>query len=96
MSSDRIDLDQVLVVRDVDEAELAAVIDDRSAHGDGVWAYRFAHIDGRIASNPAQYVRRPKVHPSQGQGMDRTELGRFLFTAEHFGHHAPRSRSSSG
>lgn len=26
--------------------------------------YRFAHIDGRIASNPAQYVRRPKVPPS--------------------------------
>ena len=25
--------------------------------------YRFAHIDGRIRSNPAQYVRRPKVHP---------------------------------
>ncbi|MDQ6837144.1 MAG: site-specific integrase [Actinomycetota bacterium] len=25
--------------------------------------YRFAHIDGRIASNPAQYVRRPKVYP---------------------------------
>ncbi len=23
--------------------------------------YRFAHIDGRITSNPAQYVRRPKV-----------------------------------
>ena len=28
--------------------------------------YRFAHIDGRIALNPAQYVRRPRVHPSQG------------------------------
>ena len=25
--------------------------------------YRFAHI-GRIRSNPAQYVRRPQVHPS--------------------------------
>lgn len=25
--------------------------------------YRFAHIDGRIPSNPAQYVRRPKVLP---------------------------------
>ena len=24
--------------------------------------YRFAHIDGRISSNPAQYVRRPRVH----------------------------------
>jgi site-specific recombinase XerD len=44
--------------------------------------YRFAHIDGRIASNPAQYVRRPKVHPTEGHGMDRGELGAFLFTAE--------------
>jgi hypothetical protein len=26
--------------------------------------YRFAHIDGRISSNPAQYVRRPKVQQS--------------------------------
>ena len=25
--------------------------------------YRFAHIDGRIPANPAQYVRRPRVHP---------------------------------
>ncbi len=32
--------------------------------------YRFAHIDGRIVSNPAQYVRRPKVHPSHGHGME--------------------------
>ena len=46
--------------------------------------YRFAHIDGRIASNPAQYVRRPKVHPTEGHGMDRAELGAFLFTAERF------------
>ena len=46
--------------------------------------YRFAHIDGRIASNPAQYVRRPRVHPSEGRGLDRTELGTFLFTAERF------------
>src|SRR4051795_8899935 len=46
--------------------------------------YRFAHIDGRIASDPAQYVRRPKVHPSEGHGMDRAELGAFLFAAERF------------
>ena len=37
--------------------------------------YRFAHIDGRIGANPAQYVRRPKVHPSEGRGLDRGELG---------------------
>lgn len=46
--------------------------------------YRFAHIDGRIAANPAQYVRRPRVQPSEGRGMDRAELGTFLFTAERF------------
>ena len=39
---------------------------------------RFAHIDGRIASNPAQYVRRPKVHPNDARGLDRSELGSFL------------------
>jgi len=48
--------------------------------------YRFAHIDGRIASNPAQYVRRPKVPPSTARGLDRGELGTFLFTAERFDH----------
>src|SRR5436190_15397699 len=48
--------------------------------------YQFAHIDGRITSNPAQYVRRPKVPPSEGHGMDRGELGTFLFTAERFDH----------
>jgi site-specific recombinase XerD len=37
--------------------------------------YRFAHIDGRIAANPAQYVRRPQVHPSEARGLDRSELG---------------------
>src|SRR5215203_4471976 len=45
---------------------------------------RFAHIDGRISANPAQYVRRPKVQPRDGHGMDRAELGTFLFTAERF------------
>ena len=34
--------------------------------------YRFAHIDGRIASDPAQYVRRPQVHPSDSRGLDRS------------------------
>jgi hypothetical protein len=46
--------------------------------------YRFAHIDGRIPANPAQDVRRPKVPETQGHGMDRTELGTFLFTAERY------------
>ena len=48
--------------------------------------YRFAHIDARIVSNPSQYVRRPTVHRSEGRGLDRSELGRFLFGAEAFDH----------
>ena len=48
--------------------------------------YRFAHIDGRIPANPAQYVRRPQVHPSDARGLDRSELGIFLFTAERYSH----------
>lgn len=48
--------------------------------------YRFAHIDGRMSANPAQYVRRPRVHPSDARGLDRSELGTFLFTAERYGH----------
>ena len=48
--------------------------------------YRFAHIDGRIAANPAQYVRRPKVHPTDARGLDRSELGSFLFAAERIDH----------
>ncbi len=46
--------------------------------------YRFAHIDGRISANPAQYVRRPQVHPSDARGLDRSELGVFLFTADQY------------
>lgn len=48
--------------------------------------YRYAHIDGRITSNPAEYVRRPKVHPTEGRGLDRTELGMFLSAAERYDH----------
>jgi hypothetical protein len=33
--------------------------------------YRFAHIDGRINANPAQFVRRPTVHRSDAPGLDR-------------------------
>jgi integrase/recombinase XerD len=62
----------------------ASTIDRRLSTACGF--YRFAHIDGRIASNPAQYVRRPHVHPSERRGLDRGELGRFLFAAERFDH----------
>jgi site-specific recombinase XerD len=62
----------------------ASTIDRRLATACGF--YRFAHIDGRISSNPAQYVRRPTVQPAEGRGLDRGELARLLFTAERFDH----------
>jgi integrase len=62
----------------------ASTIDRRLSTACGF--YRFAHIDGRILSNPAQYVRRPQVHPSERRGLDRGELARFLYTAERFDH----------
>ena len=66
----------------LEERELAAsTIDRRLSTICGF--YRFAHVDGRIPSNPAQYAHRPKVYPSQGRGIDWGELGRFLFTADH-------------
>jgi site-specific recombinase XerD len=60
----------------------ASTIDRRLSTACGF--YRFAHIDGRISSNPAQYVRRPTVHHSERRGLDRGELGRFVFAAERF------------
>jgi site-specific recombinase XerD len=62
----------------------AATIDRRLSTVCGF--FRFAHIDGRIAANPAEYVRRPTVHPNDSFGLDRAALGTFLFTAERFDH----------
>jgi site-specific recombinase XerC len=62
----------------------ASTVDRRLSTACGF--YRFAHIDGRISSNPAQQVRRPTVLPSEGRGLDRGELARLLFTAERFDH----------
>jgi integrase/recombinase XerD len=58
----------------------AATIDRRLSTVCGF--YRFAHLDGRIAANPAQHVRRPQVHPSTQRGLDRGELASFVYTAE--------------
>ena len=65
-----------------DRSLAASTIDRRLSTVCGF--YRFAHIDGRIGSNPAQYVRRPQVHPSDARGLDRSEFGVFLFTAEQY------------
>jgi len=61
----------------------ASTIDRRLSTACGF--YRFAHIDGRISSNPA--VRSPSAGPPIGAARPRrSELGRFLFTAERFDH----------
>src|SRR3954454_7886784 len=46
--------------------------------------FRFAHIDGLIAADPAVYARLPKIHgdESRTQGLDRIELIRFLQIAQ--------------
>ena len=46
--------------------------------------FRFAHIDGLIAADPAVYARLPKVHADETrtQGLDRLELIRFLQVAQ--------------
>jgi integrase/recombinase XerD len=46
--------------------------------------FRFAHIDGTIASDPAVYARLPKIHrdESRTQGLVRLELIRFLQVAQ--------------
>ena len=46
--------------------------------------FRFAHIDGLIAADPAVYARLPRIHRDQSrtQGLDRLELIRFLQVAQ--------------
>jgi integrase/recombinase XerD len=48
--------------------------------------YRFAQIDGYIDANPAEHVRRPRVDSeSTTLGLDRGELGAFIYCAEALG-----------
>ena len=46
--------------------------------------YRFAHIDGRIRANPAQYVRRPQVHPRTLAALDRSGTRRVPVHREQY------------
>ena len=62
----------------------ASTIDRRLSTACGF--YRFAPIDGRIASNPRPVCPPPPVHPPERRGLDRGELARFLSTAERFDH----------
>ena len=45
--------------------------------------FRFAHVDGLIAADPAVYARLPKTHRDESRtpGLDRLELIRFLQVA---------------
>jgi integrase/recombinase XerD len=44
--------------------------------------YRYCHLEGLLARNPADNVRRPKVDPeSRTLGLDRNELGALLVQA---------------
>jgi site-specific recombinase XerD len=55
--------------------------------------FRYAHIDGLIAADPAVYARLPKIHQdeSRTQGLDRLELIRFLQVAQTISvHHGAR------
>ena len=42
--------------------------------------YRYCHVEGLLARDPAVNVRRPKVDPeSRTLGLDRNELGALLW-----------------
>jgi integrase/recombinase XerD len=48
--------------------------------------YRFTHIDGRIAYNPAQVRASAEGPTERRRGLDRSELAALLFAAERFDH----------
>ena len=59
-------------------------VDDRPAALDGVWILPFAHIGGRITSNAAQYVRRPRAHPTtQRSGRSARTTSGVIGTDQH-------------
>lgn len=46
--------------------------------------YRFAHIDGRCRRTRRNMSDARRSNPSDARGLDRSELGVFLFSAEHY------------
>jgi site-specific recombinase XerD len=72
-----------LYIRGLGEAGLMASSTNTMMHGVRGY-FRFAHIDGLIAADPAVYARLPKVHSDESgtQGLDRLELIRFLQVAQ--------------
>ncbi len=72
-----------LYIRSLGEAGLMASSTNTMMHGVRGF-FRFAHIDGLIAADPAVYAWLPKIHSdeSRTQGLDRLELIRFLQVAQ--------------
>jgi integrase/recombinase XerD len=72
-----------LYIRHLGESGLMASSVTTSMHAVRGY-FRFAHIDGVIAADPAVYARLPKIHSdeSRTQGLDRLELIRFLQVAQ--------------
>jgi integrase/recombinase XerD len=72
-----------LYIRHLGESGLMASSVNTSMHAVRGY-FRFAHIDGVIAADPAVYARLPKIHSdeSRTQGLDRLELIRFLQVAQ--------------
>ena len=72
-----------LYIRSLAESGLMASSVDTSMHAVRGF-FRFAHIDGLIANDPAVYARLPRIlsDESRTQGLDRLELIRFLQVAQ--------------
>ncbi|WP_208051471.1 site-specific integrase [Allobranchiibius sp. GilTou38] len=72
-----------LYIRDLSERELMDSSINTMMHAVRGY-FRFAHIDGLIAADPAIYARLPKVtrDESRTQGLDRLELIGFLQVAQ--------------
>lgn len=72
-----------LYIRHLGELGLMASSINTMMHGVRGF-FRFAHIDGVTATDPAVYARLPEVHrdESRTQGLDRLELIRFLQVAQ--------------
>jgi integrase/recombinase XerD len=72
-----------LYIRHLDESGLRDSSVNTMMHGVRGF-FRFAHIDGLIAADPAVHARLPKIHcdESRTQGLDRLELIRFLQVAQ--------------
>ncbi len=73
-----------LAVRPGDGGARARPDHDRPPPLDHLWLLPLRPHRRADRRQPGQYVRRAKVHPREARGLDRSELGAFLFAAERF------------